>query len=287
MLLIIGMGFNNIAPNELRTVCNLLKNGCRLLLCNFSGTEDLHLGLALPETFRVGDHVCVGGTKTGVVAFVGEVHFSSGEWAGVILDSPVGKNDGSIGGQRYFSCQTNHGIFARPNKLTHIPVESTTQNTGNTQTSGSHADVADNLISVLSVDNKPTKTCAARTVDESVSDAGLGQRAASSKTSVIPLPRRTSVGSNHSGYGSGLQIAPAMSTSLSDASCFTNSESSSRLHVGSRVTVSGSKNGTVRYMGPTEFAHGTWVGIELDDALGKNDGSVGNKRQVNLFMYLY
>jgi CAP-Gly domain-containing linker protein 1 len=240
--------------------------------------------LSLPETFRIGDHVCVGGTKAGIVAFVGEVHFSSGEWAGVILDSPVGKNDGSVAGQRYFSCQANHGIFARPNKLTRIPVEPLAQTTGNTQTSDGHAVLADNLVSGLSADSKSARTSAAKTVDESVSDAGLVQRTAGGKISVIPLPRRTSVGSNHSGYGSGLQIAPGMSTSLSDASCFVSNESGTRLHVGSRVTVSGSKNGTVRYMGPTEFAHGTWVGIELDDALGKNDGSVGNKRQVNLHM---
>ena len=32
--------------------------------------------------------------------------------------------------------------------------------------------------------------------------------------------------------------------------------------------------GTLRYCGPAEFAAGIWAGIELDDAGGKNDGSV-------------
>jgi CAP-Gly domain len=199
------------------------------------------------------------------------------------LDSAAGKNDGSVSGHRYFSCQANHGIFARTNKLTRLPVELSAQTAGSTQASDGSTDVAHNTVSVLSSGSKLTKISASKTADEPVPDAGSSQKGASSKTSVIPVPRRTSVGSNHSGYGSGLQIAPGMSMSLSDASCLVNSESGTRLLVGSRVTVSGSKNGTVRYMGPTEFAHGTWVGIELDDALGKNDGSVGNKRQVTLF----
>jgi len=50
------------------------------------------------------------------------------------------------------------------------------------------------------------------------------------------------------------------------------------LKVGDRVIVSGNKKGTLRYIGTTLFAEGEWAGVELDDALGKNDGSVGGKR---------
>ena len=32
--------------------------------------------------------------------------------------------------------------------------------------------------------------------------------------------------------------------------------------------------GVVRYVGTTQFAAGTWVGLELDNATGKHDGTV-------------
>lgn len=53
--------------------------------------------------------------------------------------------------------------------------------------------------------------------------------------------------------------------------------------VGDRVIVSsgfGSRPGLLKYMGDTGFAPGTWCGIELDEASGKNDGSVDGIRYV-------
>uniref|UniRef100_A0A3B4YBZ2 Kinesin family member 13B n=1 Tax=Seriola lalandi dorsalis TaxID=1841481 RepID=A0A3B4YBZ2_SERLL len=49
------------------------------------------------------------------------------------------------------------------------------------------------------------------------------------------------------------------------------------LKEGEFVTVGTNKSGTVRYVGPTDFAKGTWVGVELEVPAGKNDGSVGGK----------
>lgn len=37
------------------------------------------------------------------------------------------------------------------------------------------------------------------------------------------------------------------------------------------------KPGIVRYIGATKFAGGTWIGVELEQAFGKNDGSIKGK----------
>lgn len=50
---------------------------------------------------------------SGIVRFVGETHFAPGEWIGLDLDPPIGKNDGSVQNVRYFTCKANHGLFVR------------------------------------------------------------------------------------------------------------------------------------------------------------------------------
>lgn len=51
--------------------------------------------------------------------------------------------------------------------------------------------------------------------------------------------------------------------------------------IGDRVLVDG-KLGIVRYAGVTEFCDGWWYGIELEECVGINDGSVRGKRYFDL-----
>nr|XP_019588675.1 PREDICTED: kinesin-like protein KIF13B isoform X2 [Rhinolophus sinicus] len=50
------------------------------------------------------------------------------------------------------------------------------------------------------------------------------------------------------------------------------------LREGEYVTLGANKVGIVRYIGPTDFQEGTWIGVELDLPSGKNDGSIGGKQ---------
>ncbi|KAF7309538.1 CAP-Gly domain-containing protein [Mycena indigotica] len=58
-------------------------------------------------------------SKRGRVQFVGPTKFGTGGgvWVGVEYDEPMGKNDGSVNGERYFTCRPNFGAFVRPNKI--------------------------------------------------------------------------------------------------------------------------------------------------------------------------
>eukprot|EP01114_Cavostelium_apophysatum_P007327 TRINITY_DN19413_c0_g1_i1.p1 TRINITY_DN19413_c0_g1~~TRINITY_DN19413_c0_g1_i1.p1 ORF type:complete len:243 (+),score=53.41 TRINITY_DN19413_c0_g1_i1:97-825(+) len=79
----------------------------------------------LQSKLKIGDRVDVlpedkdpsGPIRKGVVSYVGNVDGTKGVWAGVTLDEAQGKNDGSAKGKVYFTCQPNHGVFVRPEKV--------------------------------------------------------------------------------------------------------------------------------------------------------------------------
>ena len=73
--------------------------------------------VSAPASVLLGLRVTAGsalsGFKNGVVKFVGTTSFAPGEWIGIVLDTPEGKNDGSVAGKRYFECKDKHGLFIR------------------------------------------------------------------------------------------------------------------------------------------------------------------------------
>ena len=64
--------------------------------------------------FEVGQTVEVQDGRIAIVQFIGSTDFAAGDWIGVVLDDATGKNDGSVKGQRYFTCNPGHGMFVRP-----------------------------------------------------------------------------------------------------------------------------------------------------------------------------
>lgn len=73
------------------------------------------------QSFNIGDRVLVGGVQPGTLRFKGTTRFANGFWAGVELDKSEGSNNGTYDGVAYFECQECHGIFAPPDKITHLP----------------------------------------------------------------------------------------------------------------------------------------------------------------------
>ncbi|XP_033891649.3 dynactin subunit 1-like isoform X7 [Acipenser ruthenus] len=67
---------------------------------------------------KVGSRVeVIGKGHRGTVAYIGATLFATGKWVGVILDDAKGKNDGTVQGKRYFTCEDNHGIFVRQSQI--------------------------------------------------------------------------------------------------------------------------------------------------------------------------
>lgn len=62
------------------------------------------------KQLRIGQKVEVTSKNVrGQVAYIGMTHFAVGKWVGVILDEPLGKNNGSIKGQSYFTVMKFNG----------------------------------------------------------------------------------------------------------------------------------------------------------------------------------
>eukprot|EP00756_Hemistasia_phaeocysticola_P037502 Hpha_TRINITY_DN16700_c2_g2::TRINITY_DN16700_c2_g2_i1::g.79152::m.79152/K17262/TBCB, CKAP1, ALF1; tubulin-folding cofactor B len=69
---------------------------------------------------NVGDRCSVfPGDRRGVVRYVGKIpELKPGWWVGVEYDEPVGKNNGTAKGKRYFECRDKFGGFCPPDKVT-------------------------------------------------------------------------------------------------------------------------------------------------------------------------
>ncbi|XP_070993342.1 CAP-Gly domain-containing linker protein 1 isoform X2 [Oncorhynchus clarkii lewisi] len=192
------------------------------------------------ENFQVGERVWVNGNKPGVVQFLGEAQFAPGQWAGIVLDEPIGKNDGSVAGVRYFQCEALKGIFTRPSKLSYTEGEANGTQTAPSSRAGS-----------------PTPSTA------SLASYTPSVKKASTATPATPASN----------------LARTNSESISNLSDTSSVKKGEReLKNGDRVLVGGTKAGVVRFLGETDFAKGEWCGVELDEPLGKNDGAVAGTR---------
>ena len=206
--------------------------------------------------------------RPGHIAYIGETHFAPGEWAGVALDDPTGKNDGSVGHRRYFYCAPFKGIFARLWRLTRYPLIPDAYRSSSPISSYRSASRTSILRSVSPERKTFVTTFRSGSPSRSMSSA-------SSRDS--PSPKVTFDTSG------GKTVTTVTTTTTTDPEY-----KPGPMRVGDRVLVDSSKGmlaGRLRFLGHTDFAPGYWAGVELDEPVGKNDGSVAGKRYVNFVIY--
>ncbi|XP_058435818.1 CAP-Gly domain-containing linker protein 1 isoform X7 [Marmota monax] len=205
------------------------------------------------DDFRVGERVWVNGNKPGFIQFLGETQFAPGQWAGIVLDEPIGKNDGSVAGVRYFQCEPLKGIFTRPSKLTR-KVQTEDEANGLQTAQASRA-------------ASPLSTSVANMVSSSATPSNIPHKSSQPRAKEPPATPQIS------------NLTKTASESISNLSEAGSVKKGEReLKIGDRVLVGGTKAGVVRFLGETDFAKGEWCGVELDEPLGKNDGAVAGTR---------
>ncbi|XP_059573173.1 CAP-Gly domain-containing linker protein 4 isoform X1 [Alligator mississippiensis] len=243
---------------------------------------------------KLGDRVIIAGQKVGTLRFCGTTEFASGQWAGIELDEPEGKNNGSVGKIQYFKCAAKCGIFAPLSKISKASDHK--KNPVRSPSTRSSPLVKSKKIDVTRVTSKVNTGLAALKKDngsesnflategiKAMSGEGAfsGSSSSSSTTSLETkhnhLPKRSSTNSNKKAATKVTSISSKTSTGLNNASPATrkNPFDEGEIQLGDRVLVVGQRTGTVRFYGSTKFAPGFWCGIELDKPHGKNDGSVG------------
>lgn len=241
--------------------------------------------------YQIGDSVLVGGEKPGKVAFIGPTQFAQGVWAGIILDTPDGKNDGAVKGVAYFKCPPNYGLFAKLDKLSPLPQQQKPHPSQASESGEPEFNLGDRVIA--DGGKKGTVSFMGPTQFAKGTWIGVSLDAPEGKndgkvggvqyftcppnhglfTRPIKLILDTAATPTNQSSRSSGGLTPADPSELK--------KKAESLRIGDRVLVNNSKEGTLRFLGSTHFAKGIWVGVELDDAQGKNDGAVSGKRCVS------
>ncbi|XP_045142979.1 CAP-Gly domain-containing linker protein 4 isoform X3 [Echinops telfairi] len=309
---------------------------------------------------KLGDRVVIAGQKVGTLRFCGTTEFASGQWAGIELDEPEGKNNGSVGQVQYFKCAPKYGIFAPLSKITKAKDRrKNTVHSSSTKAApllrSQKVDVTHVACTVNTGLNSSTTSVANNARSEGALHLGervlvVGQRfgtirfygttnfapgywygielekphgkndgsvggvqyfSCSPRYGIFAPPSRvqrltdsldtlseiSSNKQNHSYPGFRRSFSTTAASSQKEinrrnafaksrpalrrswSSTATAVEGAVKLPEGAQVLLASSNEmGTVRYVGPTDFASGIWLGLELRSAKGRNDGAVGDKR---------
>ncbi|XP_062429528.1 CAP-Gly domain-containing linker protein 4 [Rhea pennata] len=236
---------------------------------------------------KLGDRVIIAGQKVGTLRFCGTTEFASGQWAGIELDEPEGKNNGSVGKIQYFKCAPKRGIFAPLSKISKASDhKKSSVRSSSTRSSplikSKKIDVThitskvNSGLTALKKDSSSETTCMTADRAKTVpAKEAFGSSSSSSSTTSLERKQNYSKKQNSTGSSKRTAIRAVSATSKISAAMRKNPSDEREIQLGDRVLVVGQRTGTVRFYGTTKFAPGFWCGIELDKPHGKNDGSVG------------
>ncbi|KTF84385.1 hypothetical protein cypCar_00023628, partial [Cyprinus carpio] len=189
----------------------------------------------------------------------------TGFWLGIELDKPSGKNDGSVGGVRYFSCPPKHGVFAPPSRVQR-------QDSWLSGLSIRAVLVSDELflhrylvtfqwmfVFWSKGIRRTLSTSSAIATQREQSRKSQASRNRSSnlrrRWSKVSAGWGTSRANSSAGPGPN-QVGGTTSSSGSDGTV--------KLHLGMQVLlISANEMGTIHYIGTADFAPGLWLGLEL------------------------
>ncbi|XP_063631995.1 dynactin subunit 1 [Cydia splendana] len=142
----------------------------------------------MSEKLTLGQRVkVVGKDVKGSVAYVGHPTFATGKWIGVILDEPKGKNNGTIRGHAYFTCDENYGVFVRQTQIQLLDGEDNPMETSATSVDEPRAPAANRRLSSITVAQRSRPT----TVRRKTAPAAKGTLSMSSSRTSLASSRQS------------------------------------------------------------------------------------------------
>ncbi|XP_069787124.1 CAP-Gly domain-containing linker protein 4 isoform X2 [Narcine bancroftii] len=266
----IAKELKQILLDALPLTCDISKS----MLTNYDHISGKALLMSLG--LKLGERVMIGGQKVGTLRFCGTTEFASGQWAGIELDEPEGKNDGSICGIQYFSCPVKYGIFAPLSRVSKIPTEKKRLTRASsiktlTPVRSQKMDLS-HVTSKVNTASLPGSSCSSSSSSSSIESRQSRQRQllTRQRNMIHSKKMATKPMSAFTKSTTGLRKRVP---SVGSLDC--DEKSKADMQIGDRVVVVGQRSGTIRFYGNTHFAPGYWYGIELDKPNGRNNGSVG------------